>query len=189
MTKGSVKLGLPNKMEFHDHGSHVEIVRKWFGWKTLLLTAFVAIWDGATVILIRDLRTDPDPTGILLSLVFLLTAVGITYWTLAAWLNRTHISVSHGKITVRHQPIPFFGNKEIAASDVEQLYTREIISHDDEGTTVTYEVHVKTHSPRITILIRYLEDFNQALFIEQEIEKHLGIADMPVEGELSSPYN
>lgn len=52
------------------------------------------------------------------------------------------------------------------------------------GGSATYEIHAITHSGRTIKPVSGLESSEQALFIEQEIEKHLNIKDTPVKGEL-----
>ena len=46
MTSAAIDIGLPEKIQFLDHVSHIEIVRKWFGMQTLFLTAFAVFWGG-----------------------------------------------------------------------------------------------------------------------------------------------
>ena len=40
-----MELGLPDKLELRAQGTGIEIVRKWFGWKVILTTAF-AVFSG-----------------------------------------------------------------------------------------------------------------------------------------------
>ncbi len=42
MTGPVMDIGLPEKIRYRDHISHIEIVRIWFGIKILFLTAFAA---------------------------------------------------------------------------------------------------------------------------------------------------
>ncbi len=42
MTSPVMDIGLPEKIRYRDHISHIEIVRIWFGIKILFLTAFAA---------------------------------------------------------------------------------------------------------------------------------------------------
>ena len=43
MQKESIEIGLPDKIEFSDHGHFIGIIRKWFGLKIIFLTFFVII--------------------------------------------------------------------------------------------------------------------------------------------------
>jgi hypothetical protein len=68
-----------------------------------------------------------------------------------------------------------------------QVYTKEVRHGGKGGGTRTYELHALTRDGRSVKLVSGLAglDSAQALFIEKEIEKYLGIKDVPVEGEFS----
>jgi hypothetical protein len=36
----NMDLGLPDKLEMRDTGAGIELIRRWFGWQTVFLTAF-----------------------------------------------------------------------------------------------------------------------------------------------------
>jgi hypothetical protein len=191
MENSKVEIGLPDKMEMRYEGSYFELVSKWFGWQTVVNTIGVAVWGYfvfTDFINIRDFtnidRIEFTPF-FFFQLIFVVVGIGASYYALAGWFNRTHILVSHGEIVVRIRPLPFFGNKTLSAPDIKQLYAKEKISSSGEGgRRVTYEVHAITHSERNVKLVRGLNSREQALYIEQEIEKYLGIQDAPVRGEL-----
>ena len=88
-------------------------------------------------------------------------------------------------LSIRHVPLPYLGNKTVEASDVKQVYSKERISRSRRGGSVTYEVHALTHSGRNLKLLSGLPNSEQALFIEQEIERFLRIQDVPVRGEIA----
>jgi hypothetical protein len=111
--------------------------------------------------------------------------VGITYYVLCGWLNRTRITVGRGKVSVRHGPLPWFGNLEMDSSALKQLYVKEVISNSRNGTTVRYDLNALTREGRSIKFAGGMETSDQALYIEQEIEKFLGIKDGPVKGEYS----
>jgi hypothetical protein len=114
-------------------------------------------------------------------------AVGLTisYYVIAGWVNRTRVLVGSGRLTVRHSPLPWSGNTEIDASSLKQLYTQERVTHSRRGPSYsTFEVRAVTQNGRNTKLVGGLETSEQALSIEQEVEKRLGITDVPVAGEM-----
>lgn len=178
-----IEHGLPDKLELFHHGSHIEIVRKWFGMQIVFATVFAMFWDGILINLYSKAGASGEPMSIF-SLIHVAVGIGLTYYVVAGWLNRTHIFVSHGKIAVRHRPIPWLGNKELEASNLKQLYVKEKISQSRHGTSVTYQIHALTHNSRNIQLVSGLGISEQALYIEQEIEKYLGIEDIPVKGEV-----
>ena len=110
--------------------------------------------------------------------------VAVTYYALTGWFNVTDITATRQDITVKHKPLPWLGNKTINARDIKQLYGKEKVTTNRNSTSVSYEIHVITHSGADTTLVTGLETSQQALFIEQEIEKFLNIKNAPVRGEI-----
>ncbi len=184
MTSPAIDIGLPEKIQFHDHVSHIEIVRTWFGMQTLFLTAFAVIWGGFLVFWYGNVPADGELIFVLFPLIHVGAGVVIAYIALTGWFNRTQVTVGQGRLGVRHGPLPWPGNKEIDAHDVKQLYGKEKISRSRNSTTVTYELRAVTKSGRTIKLLGGLESQEQAIFIEQKIEKYLRIKDAPVPGEI-----
>lgn len=183
-----IELGLPDKLRLFDHGTYIEIVRKWFGWKIVFITAFAIFWDGFLFMWYSKLDENTELMAFLFPLLHVGVGIGITYYAVAGWFNRTHIYVSGAKIAVRHRPIPWLGNKELDALNLKQLYTKEKVSDSNNGSSVSYDIHAITHSGENIKLVSGLETSEQALYIEQEIEKYLRIEDATVKGEFGSKY-
>ncbi len=120
-------------------------------------------------------------------LVHVAVGVGIGYSAVAGLLNRTTITIERDTLTVKHGPLPWLGNREIAKQDLQQLFCREKINHRrgnaSHSSTISYEVHAQLGDSEVK-LVSNLTDARQALFIEQLIETTLGVEDVPVAGEL-----
>lgn len=178
-----VELGLPDKLEFYDFGSFIEIVRKWFGLKIVVFTCFALVWD----LLLFDMFSNPQMRGNLVEflskLPHLAAGIGLNYYVIAGWFNRTHVQVSDGKIIIFHEPLPWYGDMELYTNELKQLYTKKKIYGGEVGPYTLYEVHVLTTHGRDIKLLRGLETSEQARYIEQKIEKYLHIEDRPVKDE------
>jgi hypothetical protein len=183
-------LGLPDKLELRNQGSGIEIVRRWLSWKTLLLTAVAVFWSGflfSWYSIVLSFSAFGGPMSMFMTLFPLIhvgVAVGLAYSALAGWINSTRIRVDQGRISVRHGPLPWLGNKDLEGSDLKQLYCKEKITRGRSSTTITYEVHALTASGRNQKLVGGLESSEQALYIEQEIERYFRIEDTPVRGQI-----
>jgi len=184
MAYDSLDIGMPEKINLQYTGPNLIIVRKWFGLKTLLLTAFVVFWDGFLIFWYRNALQGDDMMIKLFPLLHVGIGIWLTYTALAGYVNKTFVYVNYEKISVRHRPLPYWGQKTIQAMDVKQLYSKEKISRSSKSRSVTYEVHAVTRSGRNLKLVPYLESAEQALFVEQQIERYLGIKDKPVRGEI-----
>ena len=181
-----IGVGLPEGVDLVQHGSHIEIILKWFSWKVVGLTAFALFWDGFLINWYVNLAPRmKDPMAFYFPLLHVAVGLGITYYVVAGWFNRTRILVGSGRLTVRHSPLPWFGNTEIDSSTLTQLYTQERVTHSRRGPSYSrFEVRAVTQDGRNTKLVGGLETSEQALSIEQEVEKRLGLRDVPVAGQM-----
>jgi hypothetical protein len=121
---------------------------------------------------------------ILFPLLHVGVGVGLTYYTVAGFLNRTVVEVSHEGLRIYHTPLPWFGNKTIPVSDLAQLYREEVVSRENRSTRVTYQLSAVSKESKKIKLLGGIETADVALFLEQEIEKWLGIKDVKVAGEM-----
>ncbi|MCC7369991.1 MAG: hypothetical protein IT306_16310 [Chloroflexi bacterium] len=179
-------IGLPDTLTLNYKGSGFEIVRRWFDFTTIIMTVFVIFWDGFLCLWysMAVSAAHVDLTALLFPLGHLAIGVALTYRTLAGWINATRVTVDQGFISVRHGPLPWYGNKNFLGGDLKQLYSKEKISNGRSTRSATYEVHVVTNSGKTEPLVTGLDSSEQAIFIEQEIERHFHIEDAPVRGQI-----
>jgi hypothetical protein len=109
--------------------------------------------------------------------------VGLTYLVIAGFLNRTTITVAHGELAVRHLPVPWAGNHTLPVSDIAQLYCGKSENPRQSSGVGVRSVSALLKDGRKITLVSFLHDADEARFIESKLESHLGIADLPVEGE------
>jgi hypothetical protein len=90
------------------------------------------------------------------------------------------------RISVRAGPVPWRGSADVEVGEVAQLFTTEKVHPQQNGHPKrVYTVHVLTKGGRRLPLVRgLLTEVEQALFLEQAIERHLRIQDRPVGGEM-----
>jgi hypothetical protein len=100
------------------------------------------------------------------------------YATLASFVNSTHITATREWLSVRHGPLPLKDGLRLASADIRQLYCVE-----KPGKSPSYEVRVLMEDGRRRQLIGPRASLDQVLFVEQEIERHLGIRDMVIANE------
>jgi hypothetical protein len=109
--------------------------------------------------------------------------LGLGYFSLSGFLNRTIVRASPEQLTVRHRPLKWIGEHTLHPDSVEQLYVQERVNRSNKGTRITYEVHAMLSGQRSKKLVSGLSGPEQAVFIVQQVEKHLGIKHLPVPGE------
>lgn len=116
-----------------------------------------------------------------------MVAGGLTYvvvLTLVGDSLRFYFEVSADDLLVRQGSMWSRELERIPAQDVDQLY---VIGYTkaNEGQQQRYEVRCRTRSGELVSICRGLHSLEQALWIEYQIERHLGVVDLPVEGEVN----
>jgi hypothetical protein len=109
-----------------------------------------------------------------------LLVVSWNYNLVVAFVNSTVVSVDASRVVVRHGPLPspFARNTAIAKADIAQLYSAKY--------GALFAVEAKLKAGKTQRLVFPLVAAEQALFIEQQVERALGLADVAVAGELGN---
>ncbi|MDM7862309.1 hypothetical protein QTP81_17005 [Alteromonas sp. ASW11-36] len=179
-----MNIGLPDKIQLEKHLNYIHITRKWFGIQFVFFTAFAVFWNAFLFYFYAGMDEDTDNFTRFLPILHVIAGIAISYYAIAGWVNKSHIFVSKQMLEIQHKPLPWIGNKQFRATDLKQLYAKEKISNNRNGTHVTYEVHAILTNGKNAKLLGGLDSSEQALYIEQEIEKYLGIKDTAVRGAL-----
>ena len=178
------EVSLPDGFSLDESVSSLEIRHRWYShlvWFFLFICIFwngsMLVWHGMAL-----------GTGMwFMSLVGLLhtgVGIGFTYFVAAMFVNTTTIRVSHGTIDISFAPLPWIGAKNVDAADIRQLFCREKVQHGKNGSRTTYEVHIVDRNNHQNELLKGLQTPEQAMYVEQELERYLRIEDQAVKGEL-----
>lgn len=124
-----------------------------------------------------------NPNWVQIFIWFIVCLYG-TYWAIAHFVNRTVVRVDHENIHVSFQPLPWVGVRTNLVSPYVQLYTGRYVTGGRYPKNYI-SVNILRQSGKHLRAIDKLESIEHALYLEQEIEAFLGIADQPVRGELS----
>ena len=174
---------MPKHVTVKTAGANLEIVRRWFNPGYFFLLFFCILWNGFMVFWHVMAISQGAWLMSFFGLIHTAVGVGLAYTVLAGFLNSTVISVGHG-VSIKHRPLPWKGEKSIPRDQVDQVYCIEKIHRGKNGTTTTYQVVVRDAAGKKQTLLKRLMDADQALFVEQQIERFLGIKDTYVQGEL-----
>lgn len=125
-------------------------------------------------------ETPIERTGALMIAALFL---GTAYVIAAQLINRTTIDVGPGKLEILHGPLPWPGTTlSFSAADPDQFFCEKRVGTGRSGGGITYDVSVVLKNGRRRRLITGYRDAAEAIFVEQTIERHLGIRDWPVPG-------
>lgn len=174
----------PENFVVTDEPGEFTVQWRWFTPVAILLTFFCLGWDGFMI----GWFTMAFSSGLwpmaLFGTLHGAVGVGLTYFTLCSYVNRTRITVARGTLSITHGPLPWRGPGTLDASSIAQLYCVEQVSRGRNTNTVTYELHALFTDGRRRKLLGTLATKERAFWLERVLESRLAITDAPVEGEL-----
>lgn len=147
----------------HDEGPSGELYirRRWFTPKYIFLLFFCIAWDGFLVFwysmaLFGNVKgPGPGPgDGFWLMVLFpichVAVGVGLTYSVIAGFFNKTQVLVDENQLHVRHQPIPWWGNRVMGVDEIQEF---ELDHSSTNNGEVLYSVGVHHRDGRQVILL------------------------------------
>lgn len=176
---------MPDKFSIRDDGDTLTIERKWFSWGVIFVGIFAIIWNAVLWIFFVPNFSEVGSMFTLFLLPFIGAGIFLIYTSIAGLLNTTSITVRSKQLKISHYPLPFPGYT-VSIGDIEQLFTKQRISRTKNGTRIYYQLYVLLGDGREKALLKDLPTPEQALYVEQEVERFLDIEDIPVSGEFRS---
>lgn len=160
------------------------IVRRWFSPLFIFLAFFCMAWDGFLFFWYSNLVGAPGAVTVIAGLfpiVHVAVGVGLTYYTIAGFFNRTTFRLDERNLSVRHGPLPWKGNCVLPRDDIKQLYCEHEVSRGKNGPSHSYYLSaVRMNQQKVRLGSMPVA---QAKYIEDILEERLGIGDMRVPGE------
>jgi hypothetical protein len=156
------------------------LVRRWYGPGLFVMIPFCLFWDGALVLWYRSVIETRSFVQLVFPLFHVAAGTFLTYVTLCGFFNRTRIAIQNGILSIAHGPLPWPGNRSVPTKEIEQLFCRE---HVGRRGPRSFSVEARRKEGEAIVLVQNLTDADQALYIEQALEKCLGIEDEPVPGD------
>ena len=119
-----VEIEMPRGLAVDEWGSELTIVRRWFTPALFFLVFFCCIWDGFLIvwysIALSSMPGDMAWLALLFPLLHVAVGVGLTYYTICGFVNRTTVHVASGELRVSHRPLPWPGARRIAVLDLDR---------------------------------------------------------------------
>jgi hypothetical protein len=179
------EIPLPARMNLETTVGGLKITRRWCSWVVLFLILFCIVWNSSLAFWFGMLPKMNVPVVFtLLPMLHVAAGIGITYFTLASIINKTVIAIDRGTLGISHGPLPWPGRRRIDTNLIDQLYCKEIVRHGEDGPIVSHELWVALKNGHSSKLIGAGLNVDQALYIEQQIERFLGMEDKPMSGEV-----
>ncbi len=174
---------LPKRFTVDRANQTLAITWRWFSPAVIALLVFAVFWNGFLIVWHTIALSQGAWFMSLFGLIHTAVGVGLAYWVAAKFLNRTTVFASREWLQVRIGPLPWPGKLDLKHGDVRQFFCRQKVKHSKNGATETYQVEAVIEGNLRKTIVKGLENADQAIFVEQQLEKYLGIEDVPVDGE------
>ncbi len=187
-------LNLPKGIQMNIDASGLTLRYRWFKPKILLLILLTTIFALPLIFFIgmslyelslginpfEDITPLEASVLIIIGGAYLLAVSLLANTVLVGLFNTTIIHITREQMTIRDTPVPQLRNRTIEAKSLEQIYVKTR-SYGDRGEL--YTVRARLDDGSDFCLLSGFETPDVALYIEQEIERYLGIQDrrMPEE--------
>jgi hypothetical protein len=174
----------PRNVRIEQKKGELRLVWRWFSPKYIPLAFFCIAWD-AFLIFWYSMAFGMDAPWIMIvfPIAHLAVGVGLTYSTLAGFLNSTTVRLGDESFSVQHDPLPWMGEVKVPRGELRQFYCREQRPKNSEGAN-SYQLVAVLEDGRQLDLVSNLDSPDIGWFLEQQLESHLGIQDEPVPDEL-----
>jgi len=184
---------VPARWAMRHEGSALIFSNRWFRPVFIFLAVFCTVWDSFLFLWYSLAFGEGTVSASAFSVIFMVfpllhvaVGLGLTYYTIAGFINTTTITVDRGRLIIRHFPLPWLYGGAIATNEIDQIYCKESVQTNKGTAWYRYAVSVLLKNGRERKLIANLDAPEEALYLEAEIEKFLGITDRAVAGEYKS---
>jgi len=177
-------VGKPRRVVIAETGGGLTVQYRWFTPIYIFMALFCVFWDGFLVFWYAFALTSGSPVMILFPILHVLAGIGITYATLAGFVNTTTLRIDPYRLRVWHHPLPWGRAIELGIGEVKQLFCEEKITRGKNGPSYTYTLTALLNDGTRRKLVGGIDSAEIPLFLEQHAEEWMGIRDEPVTGEL-----
>jgi hypothetical protein len=173
----------PKGVSLQKQGDRLELSWRWFSWKYLPLVFFCVAWDSFLCFWYSMAFSTGSPwIMIVFPIAHVAVGVGLTYYTLAGFLNRSQVILDRTSFSVAHGPLPWLGNLQVPITQIDQLYCKEKPGKNNSSTS--YQLSIVLKDGRKKDLLSNLDSPEIGFYLEHQIESWLNIPDRPVRGEI-----
>lgn len=170
------KFKAPEEIKIYQVGDWMEILIPWkkMDDRPWLFGGFFMLG-----IILLGLMIDQQPLLVFcIAPVFGLIGIGFVFLGYIQRVNKTSFVITPETLMISYRPISFAAPRIFNTNDIHQLYCKQII--ESKGGA-SFQLRALTHDDDWILLENLPEHY--ALYLEQILEDHLGIEDIPVRGE------
>jgi len=174
----------PESLNIKESDDGFEFASRWYkpamAWSLVIFDIF---WISFSV---YWLKTAQFIVFYFLGLIFLAVGIGLIWYIVCLFINKTTTTLTSQDFAIKHSPIPFptYKNTRLKRSDIEQVYIKEEFSYGKERikTLIGYSLNVL--SPKgVSSKVLDFDEYETGILLKKKIEKYMHITPQAVEGE------
>jgi hypothetical protein len=179
---------IPERFTVTHTANEFTVTWRWWRAHLVFLLFFVIAWDAFLLFWYFGAPSGGGLIFMIFPIAHVAVGIGLTYYVLTGFVNRTLIGVQHGRLRIHHGPLPWRGNRKIPRDELRQLFVTEQTHRNTNksghiSVTSSWNLCAMLETGRELTLLKRLETKGQAQWLEQVFEEHLGISDRRVAGE------
>lgn len=184
--KPRAQVPLPASFEVDERpGEGITVRWRWIDRTAVVMGLVMVIADAVLMVWLPDAWRTKHGLEALIPLIAVGVCAFFSYGTVALLLNRTELRASREGLRIRHGPLPWRGNAVIDRQDISQLYCVEHVAASRDNRYVYYSLNALDRDGRKRTLLKEMDGLDRVLWLEQAIERHLEIENVPVAGEVA----
>lgn len=164
----------PASIDLVDTGDRLTLTWRWPATPGKLMAAISSALVVAYFYGLRSILTD-DGGQVANAAVVGAMLLALIYLAVALCLNHTVISVDVQTLQVRHGPLPWPGKRHLPVSDISEVWCDLERTGDPYDASYQYDVRVRLRSQRVLVLLRGLNEADEAHFVKEQLERALRI--------------
>ncbi len=180
-----------NKIQIYKESDYLELEYKWYSPSAWFFLFFSIFWNAISWTIFGGMLSSGAPLFAIAMLSFhLLAGIGLAYFTLSLFMNKTSIDVTDNVFNMTHGPIPTWKKShQYDIQDIEQLYVKKKIKIQKGKEKETIILRAKlTEGRDIELLNLPTSKVQDLQKLEEEIEEFLGLVDRRVQGEVPKSH-
>ena len=157
-------------------GGGVRLSWGWWRWSYLFLVFFAIAWDGFLVFWYAMAVFGPGPGhsafswfAILFPICHVAVGVGLTYFLIAAMLNRTTVELDQSLLTTRVGPVPWLGNRALARERIHRLKVARSETQNRGVSSISYRLLAEMDPDGQVSLTNRFQDREHALYVARTL--------------------
>lgn len=155
---------------------NVVIRRSWFSWKVFPILLFVIVWDGFLIFWYTTAIAGKNTPwiAVLFPMGHVAVGVGLTYYVLCCFLNKTDITLNPDRVSVLTYPLPWVGKRLIPTAEIRDTAIR---TRNSNRQTTHYVVMYVDELNKERKLVTGISERDHSEYIEDQIRRAAGLPE------------